>query len=241
MSSRQPQAIWVEQCDAARDIRVRYGLSAALDYVITEKLMNFASAAADHPEFARELPRFVSMVRSMFTPDELQTHIARVEREQREGAAAASEDDDELFPESPAALAEPGEAVRNHQGTIDRAGARDLVTGIEKGMSNKRHGTRRCRRNQNGATSVDDFNPAWSRFAANFGASSRLWRLDRLRGVLRARRGEATRRALTSAAGSTRCGPRSRPPSSGRQERQGASRGSRPCREDCAAAWGSAA
>ncbi len=106
MSSRQPQAIWVEQCDAARDIRVRYGLSAALDYVITEKLMNFASAAADHPEFARELPRFVSMVRSMFTPDELQTHIARVEREQREGAAAASEDDDELFPESPAALAE---------------------------------------------------------------------------------------------------------------------------------------
>ncbi|HKM73401.1 MAG TPA: hypothetical protein VJX94_25625 [Stellaceae bacterium] len=68
--------------------------------------MNFASAAADHPEFARELPRFVSMVRSMFTPDELQTHIARVEREQREGAAAASEDDDELFPESPAALAE---------------------------------------------------------------------------------------------------------------------------------------
>ena len=106
MSSRQLKAIWVEQCDAARDIRVRYGLSAALDYVVTEKLMNFASAAADHPEFARELPRFVSMVRSMFTPDELQTHIARVEREQRERAAAASEDDDELFPESPAAVAE---------------------------------------------------------------------------------------------------------------------------------------
>ena len=47
------------------------------------------------------------MVRSMFTPDELQTHIARVEREQRQRAAAASEDDDdELFPESPAAVAE---------------------------------------------------------------------------------------------------------------------------------------
>ena len=106
MSIRQPQAIWVEQCDAARDIRDRYGLSAALDYVVTEKLMNFASAAADHPEFARELPRFVSMVRSMFTPDELHTHVARVEREQRERAAAASEDDEELFPESPAAVAE---------------------------------------------------------------------------------------------------------------------------------------
>lgn len=46
------------------------------------------------------------MVRSMFTPDELQTHIARVEREQRERAAAACEDDDELFPESPTAVAE---------------------------------------------------------------------------------------------------------------------------------------
>jgi hypothetical protein len=106
MNSRQPQAIWVEQCDAARDIRVRYGLSAALDYVVTEKLMNFASAAADRPEFARELPRFVSMVRSMFKPDELQMHIARVERRQREVAAAASKDDDDLFPVSPTALAE---------------------------------------------------------------------------------------------------------------------------------------
>jgi hypothetical protein len=106
MSSRQPQAIWVEQCDAARDIRARYGLSAALDYLVTEKLMNFASAAADYPEFARELPRFVSMVRSMFTPDELQMHIAGVERKRREEAAAASEDDDDLFPVSPIALAE---------------------------------------------------------------------------------------------------------------------------------------
>jgi hypothetical protein len=45
-------------------------------------------------------------VRSMFTPDELHTHVARVERERRERAAAASEDDEELFPESPAAVAE---------------------------------------------------------------------------------------------------------------------------------------
>ena len=106
ISSRRPQEIWVEQCNEARDIRVRYGVSAALDYVVTEKLMNFAGAAAGHPEFARELPRFISTLRSMFTPEELQTHIARVEREQRERAAASSENDDELFAESPAAVAE---------------------------------------------------------------------------------------------------------------------------------------
>jgi len=76
--------IWIEQCDAARDIKIRYGLKAAFDYVVTEKLLNFASAAACHPEFARELPRFVSKVRRMFTPEELRAHIARVEREHRE-------------------------------------------------------------------------------------------------------------------------------------------------------------
>src|SRR5208337_1460053 len=106
MSSRQPQAIWVEQCDAARDIRDRYGLNAALDYVVTEKLLNFASAAADHPEFARELPRFVSEVRRIFTSEEIHTHIARIEREHHEKDANVTEDDDELFYESPAIAAE---------------------------------------------------------------------------------------------------------------------------------------
>jgi hypothetical protein len=51
--------IWIEQCDAAQDIKLRYWLKAAFDYVVAEKLLNFASAATQHPEFARELPRFV--------------------------------------------------------------------------------------------------------------------------------------------------------------------------------------
>jgi hypothetical protein len=66
MSSREWHAIWVKQCQAARDIKARYGLKAAFDYLVTEKLVNFAGAAASHPEFARELPRFVSEVRRMF-------------------------------------------------------------------------------------------------------------------------------------------------------------------------------
>jgi hypothetical protein len=77
----------------------------------------------------------------------------------------------------PAPVAAIYRAVAEHeaayQGIIDRAGARDLVTGIEKGMSNKGRGTPSLW-NQNGATSVDDFNPAGSRFGTNFGASSRL-------------------------------------------------------------------
>jgi hypothetical protein len=84
VSVRKFHEIWIEQCDAAQNIKLRYGLKAAFDYVVAEKLLNFASAAADHPEFARELPRFVSRVRGMFTPQEIQTHLARIEQEERE-------------------------------------------------------------------------------------------------------------------------------------------------------------
>ena len=105
MSAHKHHEIWIEQCESAQTIKARYGLKAAFDYVVGEKLLNFAGAASKHPEFARELPRFVSEVRRMFTPDEIRTHIARLEREQNERDADISEED-ELLPESPAAAAE---------------------------------------------------------------------------------------------------------------------------------------
>ena len=71
MKDRNRHEIWMEQCDAAETIKLRYGLKAAFDYAIAEKLLNFAEAAAQHPEFARELPRFVSRVRQIFTAQEL--------------------------------------------------------------------------------------------------------------------------------------------------------------------------
>lgn len=104
MSVRKMHEIWMEQCDAAQDIKLRYGLKAAFDYVVAEKLFNFASAASQHPEFARELPRFVSQVRLMFTPQEIRTHIARIEREQSDKIDI--NEDDELISESPATVAE---------------------------------------------------------------------------------------------------------------------------------------
>src|ERR1035441_2299349 len=105
MSTRKMHEIWIEQCDAARDIKQRFGLKAAFDYVVAEKLLNFAGAASEHPEFARALPRFVSEVRRMFTAGEIRTHIARVEREQRKKDADFAEAD-ELIPESPTAAVE---------------------------------------------------------------------------------------------------------------------------------------
>jgi hypothetical protein len=80
VSARKQHEIWIEQCGAAETIKARFGLKAAFDYVVGEKLLNFASAATQHPEFARELPRFVSEVRRMFTPEEIRIHTARLER-----------------------------------------------------------------------------------------------------------------------------------------------------------------
>ena len=104
MSVRKIPQIWIEQYDAAQDIKLRYGLKAAFDYLVAEKLLNFASAAAEHPEFSRELPRFVSQVRLMFTPLEMKAHIERIERELRDKKIAL-EDDNDLIQESPATIA----------------------------------------------------------------------------------------------------------------------------------------
>jgi len=49
----------LSQCRATKRIRRRFGAKDALDYLIGEKLMMFADAAEHHPEFARELPRFL--------------------------------------------------------------------------------------------------------------------------------------------------------------------------------------
>jgi hypothetical protein len=107
--------IWIEQCKAAEEIKLRYGLKAAFDYLVAEKLLNFAEAAARDPEFATQLPQFVARVRGLFTSQEIRTQLDRIGREQREYDAYieqhdASEDDqqgeDELILESPATATE---------------------------------------------------------------------------------------------------------------------------------------
>ena len=104
MTARKLHEIWVEQYEAAQGIKQRYGLKAAFDYLVAEKLLNFAEAAAEHREFARELPRFVSQVRQMFSPLEIRNHIARIERELHEKSLPI-EDDDDLIKESPSTIA----------------------------------------------------------------------------------------------------------------------------------------
>ncbi len=68
--------IWEEQCEAARGIRDRFGVESALDYLVGEKLVSFAKAADQDPEFAAELPRFQAAVWEIFNRYELLGYVA---------------------------------------------------------------------------------------------------------------------------------------------------------------------
>jgi len=105
--ARKLHEIWIEQCEAALSIKRRYGLDSAFDYLVAEKLLNFSEAATQHSTFAKELPRFVAEVRSIFTRKELCSEIERLEREQRqrEADAAADAEEDELLREKPEIVA----------------------------------------------------------------------------------------------------------------------------------------
>ena len=80
-NERRWHEVWREQCEAAEAIRHQYGIKSAFDYAVGEKLLTFAEAAEGHAEFARALPHFVSELRRMFTPEEIEEHLARIERE----------------------------------------------------------------------------------------------------------------------------------------------------------------
>ncbi len=71
--------IWEEECAATRTIRERFGVENALDYLIGEKLLNFAKAADQDSDFAAELaelPRFQAAVWEIFNPYELRGYVA---------------------------------------------------------------------------------------------------------------------------------------------------------------------
>jgi hypothetical protein len=72
--------IWIDQCDATQDIRERFGLQDALDYLIGEKLFTFLMASERDPQFAAELPAFVDQIRRIFTVEEIRTYLDHLER-----------------------------------------------------------------------------------------------------------------------------------------------------------------
>ncbi len=70
------EKVWIEQCRATRGIKRRFGARSALDYLIGEKLLAFADAAEDDPEFAAELPRFLSAIYRVFNQYEIAGYVS---------------------------------------------------------------------------------------------------------------------------------------------------------------------
>ena len=127
--------IWIEQCEAAEEIKLRYGLKAAFDYLVAEKLLNFVDSASRNSEFARELPRFVARVRGLFPLEEMRAHLSRIECEQRDRDAdieECDEFDEENEEEDALSLETSGEADERARQFATLA---ELLTAAELGTS----------------------------------------------------------------------------------------------------------
>jgi len=103
MTGRRFQDISKDQCEAARGVREKHGVISALEYLIGDKLMTYAETAVGRPEFARELPRFVAEIRSIFSAEEIRLYLQHLERTaaQEEEALAADPAHDDFIVETP--------------------------------------------------------------------------------------------------------------------------------------------
>jgi hypothetical protein len=79
MSQVQFERVWIEQCQAARRVKEHFGLADALDYLIGEKLLNFAEVAEQRAEFMDELSDFLQEIRAVFSLEETSEYAARLE------------------------------------------------------------------------------------------------------------------------------------------------------------------
>ena len=70
------EKVWVAQCRATVGMKRRFGVASALDYLIGEKLLNFAAAARVDTGFARELPRFLAAIWRVFNHFEIVGYVA---------------------------------------------------------------------------------------------------------------------------------------------------------------------
>ena len=90
-----PRELWQEQCEAARGVRERFGVQAAFDYILDEKLQLFAESAERDRRLAADLPWFVAEARKLFTADEIEHHFRRLERKLADEAEFVGDPDDE--------------------------------------------------------------------------------------------------------------------------------------------------
>jgi hypothetical protein len=67
--------VWIEQCEAAKQIEAEFGTQKALDYLIGEKFLNLLQAAETDAEFRTEIPPFVGGIKTIFETWQLAEYL----------------------------------------------------------------------------------------------------------------------------------------------------------------------
>jgi len=68
--------IWIDQCQAARDIREAWGTRKALGYLVGEKFLNYLRASDSDPSWAATIPLFAAEITQIFPIYELREYFA---------------------------------------------------------------------------------------------------------------------------------------------------------------------
>jgi hypothetical protein len=115
--------VWIQQCEAAEDIRARWGTQKALGHLIGEKLVEFLRAAETRPEWREQVPMYVAEIQQIFSPEELQRYFDNVRRIGPLGHVMT----DERFEEFYAAGAVEDNAVEGAEDVLRLERARRLL------------------------------------------------------------------------------------------------------------------
>ena len=86
--------IWIEQCEATRQIEAEFGTQNALDYLIEEKFLNFLQAAETDAEFRAEIPAFVGGIKTIFETWQLAEYLETARQSEPFDPSLYDEDED---------------------------------------------------------------------------------------------------------------------------------------------------
>ncbi len=90
----KPCEIWIEQCEATRQIEAEFGTQNALDYLIEEKFLNFLQAAETDAEFRAEIPAFVGGIKTIFETWQLAEYLETARQSEPFDPSFYDEDED---------------------------------------------------------------------------------------------------------------------------------------------------
>ncbi len=86
--------IWIEQCEAARNIEDEHGTQPALEYLVGEKFINFIEASDDHEYFREQISAFVTEIKSVFEQWQLAAYLETAKQSEPFDPRLFDEDDE---------------------------------------------------------------------------------------------------------------------------------------------------